>query len=243
MAGRPVAPAAGARYAECRLTPTGAAAVAAERGDGPPIALGLVLGDWFLGGRRPSFNPGRVAEAVLAAAGGQLIDAVKRLGPPTFPGGLPVRSTRIGEDRRALEYGWLVRCRVDARVDTGPTDPGLRGRPVVEIRALPPGMGEWQVTARIADIANELNRATGHSPVHQVDDESSARTGTKIRVVGAHGGDTGALASFLLTIPGVYAELDLQLPYPTADLLESWIRVHGAPAAVAGAELLAGLSG
>lgn len=83
---------------------------------------------------------------------------------------------------------------------------------------------------------------TGHSPIHQVDDESSARASTKIRVVGARGADPVALESILRTIPGVYVELDLQLPRPTADLLDRWIQAHGASAAGAGAELLAGLA-
>ncbi len=48
-------------YTECRLSPAGRAAVAAERGDGPPVPLGLVNGSTFRGGLRPPFSPAAVA--------------------------------------------------------------------------------------------------------------------------------------------------------------------------------------
>ena len=55
------------RYTECRLTALGAEALAAERGDRSPLPIGLVTGDVHAGGRRPPFDPGRVADAVARA--------------------------------------------------------------------------------------------------------------------------------------------------------------------------------
>lgn len=233
-------PSASARYTECRLSAAGVAALAAERGDGPPAPFGLVLGDWFRGGRRPPFDPGRVAAAVRFAAADSVPDGVRALGAPAFPGGLPLAPARLGDDPRALEYGWLVRCRVTARLV--PAADGPRGRYAVDIVALPPGTGTGAVASRIADLATALSRAGRPSPIAELDDLTSARTGTQIRVIAAPGADPAAVDALLRAVPGVYAEFDLQLPYPADELLGRWVAEHGAAAATAGADVLAGLT-
>jgi len=233
-------PAADARYTECRLSPAGAAALAAERGDGPPTPLGLVLGDWFLGGRRPSFGPGRVAEAVRMAAGGDLDGAVQELGPPLFPGGLPVRVSRFGEDPRALEYGWLVTCRIDAELTTGLAD--IQRRPAVHVVGVPPGRGPSQLTNQIAELAVAMNRALGRDVIRDISDQTTMRDGTRIEVVAGDGITAAALEVLLRALPCMYVELDLQLPRPTRELLAGWVTTHGTAAALAGADLLAGVA-
>lgn len=234
-------PSADAEYTQCRLSPAGAAALSAERGSGPPIPFGLVLGDWFLGGRRPSFDPARVAWALRLATGGDLDGAVELLGPPAFPGGLRVRPAPRGEDPRALEYGWLVRCRVDAVRSAVPPEQ-MRGRYAQTITALPPGRGQSEVWGEPSELNAAMYRAVGCEVFRDVDDETSARTGTRIVVVAGDSVGPEDLDDFLDSMPCLRAEFDLQLPRPARELLTDWVTAHGVEATLAGAELLTDLS-
>ncbi len=81
------------RYTEVRLTPVGEAAARAERGERPPLPLGLVVGNRHGGGSRPAFDPSGVVAALLALRTDPAIDDAalhQRLGPPADPSGCEV---------------------------------------------------------------------------------------------------------------------------------------------------------
>src|SRR4051794_22429056 len=88
--GSPDFSAAAPRYTEVRLSPIGILAVAAERGDGPPVPIGLINGDVHLNGRRPPFNAVRVTETLVRIMNEPNLtddDVIRAVGPPEFPTG------------------------------------------------------------------------------------------------------------------------------------------------------------
>src|SRR4051794_31986036 len=106
-------PPANERYTEARLSRAGELALAAEQG-GPPVPVGLVNGDFHVGGTRPPFEPHRLIEALVricddpATSDDQIVSMV---GPPSFPTGCAVAG-----DVAALAAGRPVDLELQARI-------------------------------------------------------------------------------------------------------------------------------
>ncbi|MGQ0845403.1 MAG: DNA gyrase subunit A [Sporichthyaceae bacterium] len=223
-------PPADAEYTECRLSPAGRAAVAAERGSGPPIPFDLVNGSMFRGGVRPPYAPERVAEAVLRVArGGEAEAAAWTFDRPDFPGGATcyvARHAREGDLSRGRPSSFTFQSTIR---DAGPgRSPGL------EIVALPPYANPDEVCLAIVDYATKLGAA---APLHCLNDFSN-EAGVRIECRACAGASLDALRAFLIAAPGVVVHLDVRLSAPAGDLLTGWIDHHGPDAAAAGAEVL-----
>src|SRR4051794_20336755 len=137
--GSPDFSAAAPRYTEVRLSPIGMLAVAAERGGGPPVPIGLVNGDVHLGGEHPPFDPVRVTDTLA-----RLIDEpdltdeelVDSMGTPAFPTGCVVHG-----DFDALAHGEAIRLSLFARLTHETGERGHRDRALIVVSSLPPQTG------------------------------------------------------------------------------------------------------
>lgn len=225
-------PAADATYTECRLSPAGRAAADAERGTGPPLPLGLVNGSTFRGGLRPPFDPARVATAVLAvAAGGSPDGAALSLGLPAFPGGATPAFDVNGRELEHLRRGWHAGLSFDSVIQRTED----RGRPALDVVALPPYANPDEICTRVAELANA---AQGRSLIRDLQDLTSMHTGLRLRFVPSDEVPPAAAEEFLRRVPGIGLHLYVQLSAPLADLLRRWVTRHGKKAAAAGAAVL-----
>lgn len=124
-------PPAHARYTECRLSAVGKLGAAAERGDGPPIPIGLINGTMYGGGTRPPHDPSLIINSLLLiaenpdASDKEIIDVA---GGPAFPTGCAVSG-----DIEGLAAGRRVRLRLAARMREGVE----RGSPILDLTAFP----------------------------------------------------------------------------------------------------------
>ncbi|MEM9517853.1 MAG: DNA gyrase subunit A [Actinomycetota bacterium] len=111
--GSPDDPPANPRYTECRMTPIGRAALAAERELIGPLPVGLINGSMGSGGVQPPYDVAGVAAAIRAAAGGSAADddLIELVRPPSFPTGCTV-----DVDHHALARGDRVELRQRATI-------------------------------------------------------------------------------------------------------------------------------
>ena len=91
--GSPDYPAADPRYTECRLSPAGMLAVAAERAHIPPLPIGLINGTHYRGGTQPSFNAADLITGLVRLAEDPMVsdDELLEAGPANLPDRLPRR--------------------------------------------------------------------------------------------------------------------------------------------------------
>lgn len=232
--GSPDFAAAAARYTEVRLSQIGMLAVAAERGDGPPVPIGLVNGDVHVGGSRPPFDPVRIIDTLERLALDPDLsddDLVRSVGPPAFP-----THCDVGGDLDALVRGETTRLMLFARLthDTGsgrhPTTP------VIVVSSLPPQTSATEIAANIASRAQRPRRdATRsypaleervHLPVVDVRDETTGgRDGSRTRlvVVLEPDADPAAAKEQLRNLWGIRVDLNVGLQQPLVDLLRRWV--------------------
>ncbi|MGQ0466942.1 MAG: hypothetical protein ACT4QG_16680 [Sporichthyaceae bacterium] len=231
-------PAADPQYTLCRLSAAGSAAAAAERGYGPPIPFGLVNGSMFRGGKRPPFDPRRVADAMsLVAQGRDPWHGVLALGLPSFPGGATPTVAPESEEMHNLRKGWHARLTFEPVVrDPSPGQPGRV--PGLEIVALPPYSNWDEVAFAIVDASHRLG---ADSPLHGFDDLTNSRQGLLMVCRPCKGASFDELREFLHDVP-VGAKLTAQLSAPATDLLTAWVQRHGREATLAGAEALRALA-
>jgi hypothetical protein len=133
------------RYTECRLTPLGSAALAAERGDLGPLPIGLINGDTHVGGRRPPLDPRRAIAAIRAATGGTDADVLAVLGGPEFPTG-----SRVEVDVAAWAAGSPAELRLSTRIAAEGED-GLR------LTNFPPDRTSAEVAIEIQSLIDRAN--------------------------------------------------------------------------------------
>lgn len=101
------------RYTECRLTPLGVAALAAEQGGPGPLPIGLINGDTHVGGRRPPLDPHRAIAAIRTARTATDAAVLAVLGGPAFPTG-----SRVDVDVAEWASGAPTGLRLSTRIAT-----------------------------------------------------------------------------------------------------------------------------
>lgn len=235
-------PPANARYTECRLSAVGKLAAAAERGDGPPIPIGLINGTMYGGGTRPPHSPRRITNSLLliaenpGASDKEIIDAA---GGPAFPTGCAVSG-----DLEGLAAGRRVRLRLVARMREGVE----QGRPILDLTAFPPGVGTTTVANALSDRARRLApedlrdhpelAQLVYLPIRDVQDMTSMHTGTLVRCWLDDAVRPAQVKPEIENVWGVSIEVDAQLPASLPAMLRSWVSAHGTDSTIAGARRL-----
>lgn len=231
-------PAADPQYTECRMSPAGAMAVAAECDEGPPVPIGLINGTTYKGGPAPPYKPDAIAAALLLGENATHAELIEAAGPPSFPTGCEVAG-----DLAALAAGRRTRLRLTAKIRVGHD----RGMPVLDITAFPPGPGPDQTARAIASRSRRLPEsiidrhpglAATRLPFRDVNDLTSTRNGVLVRCFLDHTTDPEQATERLCEIWGVSVDLEVRLPGPLGSLLHGWITRHGTRAAAEGARLL-----
>lgn len=224
--GSPDYSAADSLYTECRLSPAGKLAVAAERGQIPPLPIGLINGTHYRGGTQPSFNATGVIAGLIRLSEDPMVSddvLLDVVGPPTFPTGC-----RVDGEIERLMNGQSATLRLSAILTTaeGPHGPAL------DISNLPPEVKPRQVIERIGSrIINALGgRADDLSAItrlalRHVEDLSMAGA-MKIRCHVATGADLDVVRQRLWDIWGLTTGGKAELPAPLPVLLRSWHRQH-----------------
>jgi DNA gyrase subunit A len=211
---------ASARYTECRLSPLGEAALAAERGELGPLPVALVNGDLHLGGRRPPFAPRRVLAAIRALADGAPDETIPELiGLPSFPSGCQVAGDAI-----AVASGGPSEIVTSATLVDGTS----RERATVTITTLPPFSSASGIATRIQHAVDWHGRGLpgrprspgddAPSPVSDVND-GSVSDRTALVVTGAIGASHAEVRRFLDGIHGVHQRIEVSIGAPLASLL------------------------
>lgn len=216
-------PAADAQYTHVRLSPIGALALAAERGEVAPVPLGLIEGSLYRDGPVPPFD----ARRVVAALGTASADA----GLPTLPTGGTVDGdlTALLAGRRARlqlgceivhEDGALVVTAVPLGVPIDLLEQCLATRSR-SLRRGSDGRFEDHVQAPESDDAQRPFR------IVDVRNESSMRVGVRVVVQLAHGSDQAVAEHWVRSVWPVTVEVDCRLPAPMARRLRTWDRGDG----------------
>jgi len=198
--------AADPEHLEVRLSPVGALAQAAERGEAGPVPLDLIEGTVFRGGRQPAYEPAAVVSALLAGR--------TDLGPPAFPtGGV------VGGQLEALRRG------DGARITVASTIRAEGGH--LAITEIPYGVGPQDLRDRVHDARAALRAAHETCPMLRIVDETNVRDGVRLYVEPEKGADLRELRDWLLRIPPVQRTFDCVLPAPMAELATTWDRGDG----------------
>jgi hypothetical protein len=188
-------------YTECRLSPLGAVALAAERGERGPLPIGLINGDIHGGGRRPPFDSRRVVAAIQGAAELTDDEIVAAVGLPSFPSGCMVTG-----DLTALAAAQEVDLVMSAGIDDDGADR-------LVITRLPPGSTHDQIGGDI-EMLVEM-----HGPetigVRDVFDESTSE-GVRLVVQLRAGAGADAVRVRLRELWSVQRPLRVRLPRPLA---------------------------
>lgn len=228
-------PPANFRYTEARISRAGRVALAAERGEIPPVPIGLINGNTHRGGLRPPFRPSAVIDAmrqVIARPDVTDKELTALVGPPCFPVGCAVTGNLAG-----LAAGRHVELRLEAQVSIG------EDRRAVIVEHIPPNITTDEAARMIVKRAGPPRGwAADHPrlhlaarlPLREVRDETSEqhRFG---RIICIPEPDTspGQLRDMLLDSPGVYTTMRAALPRPLPVLIRQWAQ------AGSGEELLA----
>jgi DNA gyrase subunit A len=186
------------RYTECRLTPLGAAALSAERGEIGPLPIGLINGDTNVDGKLPPLSPERVLRALRMAPGAPSADLATTVGLPEFPSGCSVTG-----DVEAFSSGAITELTLHARVTD--LSPGQ-----ILVSHLPPG-------ASVGEVANHLSN---HPALIGAWNDTSIGDETNLVIRVARGASTDEVRRMLADLWGVRRTMTVQLGRPIAD----WIR-------------------
>ena len=201
--------AADSRYTEVRLSPVGALAVAAERGEVGPVPLGLLEGSLYREGPVPPFDPRRVVAALKAGSD----DA----GRPALPTG----GTLEG-DLAALLAGRRARLRHGCVI--------VEEQGALVVTNLPLGVSGDQVHRNLQMRAFELHGGPGRRDdgssrafgIRDVVDDSTERIGIRIVCRLTVGSDVAAARDWMESVWPLTMEVDCRLPAPMATRLSTW---------------------
>ncbi len=195
-------------YTECRLTPLGAAALAAERGERAALPIGLINGDIHAGGPRPPFDPRRVVAAIQRAP--ELDDGaiIAAIGLPSFPSRCLVTG-----DLAALAAAHEVDLLVSARIDAEATDR-------LVVTGLPPGTTAAEIGGDIAVLVDM--RGPDVIGVRDVIDESSSDS-VRLVVQLRAGADPDAVRVALHEFWSVQRPVRVRLARPLAATIQSFV--------------------
>lgn len=199
-------PPADPEHVEVRLSPVGALALAAERGDVGAVPLGLVEGTLFCGGEVPPFAPSAVVGALLAGR--------TDVGPPELPTGCAVDG-EIGALLRGEPSTLTIRSTIRAE-----------GGHLV-ITEIPYGVGPRQLHDAVHDARAALRAANQTCPMRRIEDETNARDGVRLYVEPEKGADLRDLRDWLLRIRPMERQLACRLPEPMPARLRRWQREDG----------------
>lgn len=195
------------RLPDVRLSPVGALALAAERGEVGPLPLALVEGSVLDGGEVPPFSPAGVVSALLAGTA--------YAGGPLLPGGGTVEGdvdALLRGEAVELVVGCALRDEVDRLVVT--EVPGVT-TPADVLRA---------VNRALSD-AGPGRRPTGCGDALR--DESSALDGVRLVLDIERRSNVARVVDWLRAVPPVTTTLACRLPAPMPDLLRTWDRGDG----------------
>jgi hypothetical protein len=217
-------PPANFRYTEARITRAGRAALAAERGEMPPVPIAIINGNTYREGLRPPFRPHAIIGAVR--------EVIKRpdvtdaeltgmVGLPYFLTGCTVLGnfTELAAGRRTeLRLQSQVRISDDRRT--------------VVIENIPPNSSTDDTARTIASRASASRWASEHPGLHRITqlpladlrDETSDRASPFGRIVciPTPGTSPEQLRDMLLDVPGVCTTMPVALPRPLSALIRHW---------------------
>lgn len=210
-------PPADARYLEGRLSPVGALALAAERGEVGPVPLGLIEGSLYRGGPVPPFAPHAVVGALLAGR--------DDCGPPVLPTGGTVEG-----DLAALLSGETVRLRLGCTI-----------RDEIErlvITEVPLGVDADRIVESLTHRLRRYERGEGRalayvrrtdagSAVLDVRDDTSAHDGLRIVLQIERSTNVARVLEWVRNVWPVTVEVDVRLPHTQAERLTGWDRGDG----------------
>ena len=202
---------ASARYTESRLTPLGAAALAAERRTAAAIPIALVNGDLHVGGTRPPLDPLGTLAALRAAAGDATDDELVALvGRPSFPTGC-----RVDVDLDAFAAGHETTL-----VATGNlSQDGDR----YVVSGLPPDSSASELAASIQHRLTwpgPVGQGPSVPPIADVHDDSTAND-TRLTIVTRPGTASEEIAAFHGTLWHFRRTLRIDLGEPLAQLIRA----------------------
>lgn len=208
-------PAADARYTEVRLSPVGALALAAERGEVGPVPLGLAEGSLYRDGAVPPFDPLAVLDALASGSG----DA----GPPVLPTGGSVEG-----QVDALLAGRRARLRLGCTVVHEPDRLVLTEVPL----GVPVDRVAQSLEIRYRTLDPARRRYVDDAPAEPVEappfrvldvrDETSMHVGVRVVCRLEPGSDAAAAEAWVRSVWPVTVEVDARLPAPMRRRLRSW---------------------
>ena len=206
-------------YTESRLSPLGAAALAAERGEIGPLPIGLINGNTYVDGPKPPFDPTRILAGVRsAAAGGSDEMIAATVGAPSFPGGC-----RVQYDHERLVTG--IRTRLDVCANVAAAGPGL-----IRITSIPSDINSGTIVLALEHRAEHPppERPEGwpalppRLPIRNINDQS-ADGRRLLEVTLEPEADDDAVIAEIEGIWGVHTEIDVTLGQPLARILRDWV--------------------
>jgi len=227
-------PAANYRYTEAGLSRAGELVLAAERGDLPPVPVGLINGNVYREGLRPPFRPLAVIEALRELIRRPRVtgkDLTSIVGPPCFLNGCIVTG-----DFAAMAAGRPTILRLQARVTVSDDHHH------VVIEDFPPNANPDEVMTTLAGRASMRAWAAEHPglygrthlPLAELRDESSSRQGDLLVCVPSPGATVEQLREQLMDVYGVYTTVRVDLPRPLPTMLRNWVRAHPAEGLLTG---------
>lgn len=179
--------AANPRYTECRLTPLGEAALAAERGEVGVLPIGLINGNLHADGFDAPLDPRRAIEAIRAvheAGGVSDVEIARIVGGPVFRCGCDVEG-----DLAAWASGEPTELTLSARI-------AIEGEHRLVVSNLPPDSTVGEVAQAIA------GRVGAGLPVRDVAADPK-RDATRLVVTLRDGADAGSAREVLAGLWGV----------------------------------------
>jgi hypothetical protein len=230
--GSPDFSAANPRYTEVRLSAVGMLAAAAERGEGPPVPIGMVNGDLHADGLRPPFNAVRVLETLTALVRRPDLsddELVRLVGAPEFPTGC-----RVEGDLAGLAAGEPATLTLRAHLTHEPTRGASGPRAAIVVTCLPPMASANEVAWVLSERAETPRWQPTHPDLANrvripladvVDATTGGTTGLDTRlVISLHpDGDPTDVEAMLDDVWGIKVEVNTRLPAPLPDMLRQWV--------------------
>jgi hypothetical protein len=229
---------------EARLSPAGAVALAAERGEIAPVPIGLINGSTYREGTRPPFRPegimGAIREIIRRpqATDEDLTDII---GPPDFLTGCEV----IG-DLAALAAGEPTELTLCARIAIDEENHQ------VVVQNIPPNVSPDEARDSVISQVSvhernaRLRRRPAGLPIEDVTDFSS-RDSDRFSCIATPGTSLEQLKDQLKDVHGISTTVSVGLPQPLPDLVRRWVASHDSEDLLASmaslSDALDGLSG
>ncbi len=219
---REARPASHFRYTESRLSRAGEIVLAAERGELAPVLIGLINGNTYRDGTRPSFRPEAVIEAVRQVIQRPHVtdaELTETIGMPDFLTGCTVTGDLV-----TLAAGHPVILRLQAHVSVA------ADHRAVLVEFMPPNASRPEVIKQIFDAGQRQTRypdarSDDLLPVANVEDIS--RSGDdRFLCIPAAGTTPEQLRELLLDFEGITTTVPVELPGPLPGLLRSWVSTY-----------------